>query len=303
MSNLKKIPPYRVFYTWDIHYACDYRCSYCFFSKEWDELAKKNRYQGINKWKDIWDRIYERYGSGHIHISGGEPFIYPSFLDLVVYLTEKYTVEFDTNLSFDVEEFVSTVKPDKVKFATAFHPEFVDLDTFLKKTLFLKEKGYDLGVNYVAYPLQLGKLKEYKETFGSNHISFDIMPFRGKYQGREYPKGYSEEEKELIRNCDPRTGTRMLESYSGEDEKKLSPKGKICRMGQRYTKIHPDGTAYRCCLIKEQGILGNLIDGTFSLYEEPKVCEYDKCPCWVAMIVGKEKDWLFHWVIPKGQKT
>jgi hypothetical protein len=92
------------------------------------------------------------------------------------------------------------------------------------------------------------------------------------------------------------------------EEKKDAPAsanphlGKPCRMGQMYTKIHSNGNAYRCCLIKGPGLLGNLIDGTFALYEEPKSCSYDKCPCWVAMIVNEEKNWLFHWSTPKIKK-
>lgn len=70
-------------------------------------------------------------------------------------------------------------------------------------------------------------------------------------------------------------------------------------MGQMYTKIHSNGNAYRCCLIKEEGFLGNLIDGTFKFYEEPQPCVYDKCPCWVAMVTNEEENWLFHWQTPK----
>jgi len=294
----QSIPPNRVFYTWDIHYACNYRCSYCFFAKEWDVKAKENRYPDLVRWKEIWDDIFERYGSGHIHVSGGEPFTYPSFIDLVAYLTEKHTVEFDTNLSFDVLEFISKVKPGRVKFATAFHPELVSIDSYLKKALRLKKEGFDIGINYVAYPPQLDRMKKYKAAFGRHHISFDIMPFRGEYQGRIYPKEYIAGEKELIKNCDSNLAisTRMLDWY---DKDKTSRKGQLCRMGQMYTKIHPNGDAYRCCYIDDRGKLGNLIDGTFSLWEEARPCEYIECPCWTAMIVGREKEWLSHWVIPK----
>ena len=246
---------------------------------------------------EIWDDIFERYGSGHIHVSGGEPFTYPSFIDLVAYLTKKHTVEFDTNLSFDIDEFMFKVRPERVKFATAFHPEFINIDSYFKKTLLLKENGYDLGVNYVAYPQNLKRMKEYKEAFNCRHISFDIMPYRGSYQGLDYPKGYTPQEKWLIEDCDPHTAPRMLVSYGGD--KKFCRKGEVCRMGQMYTKIHPDGTAYRCCFIDEKGKLGNLIDGTFFLYDEPKTCDYGECPCWVAMIKDKEDNWLFHWKIPK----
>ncbi len=293
----QSIPPNRVFYTWDIHYACNYRCSYCFFAKDWDIRARENRYQDIGRWKEIWDDIFHRYGTGHIHVSGGEPFTYPSFIDLIAHLAEKHTVEFDTNLSFNLSEFISKVRPGRVKFATAFHPQFTTLESYLPKVVTLKKEGFDIGVNYVAYPLQLDRMKRYKEVFDSEHISFDIMPFRGEYQERNYPKGYSEKEKELIRVCDPRTAPRMLESYGCE--KRLSRKGEVCRMGQMYTKIHPNGDAYRCCYIDERGKLGNLIDGTFSLWDEPRPCVYEHCSCWTAMIVGKEKEWLSHWALPK----
>jgi hypothetical protein len=291
--------PERVFYTWDIHYACNYRCSYCFFEKRWDDVAKENRYPGLKTWAAIWEDIFYKYGSGHIHISGGEPSTYPSFIDLTICLTKWHTVEFDTNLSFDVHGFISRVRPGRVKFAAAFHPEFVKLDVFIAKAVCLKQNGYDIGVNFVAFPPHLKEMKVYKEAFNDRHISFDIMPFRGEYQGRAYPEGYTEQERKLIRSCDPATATRMLDAFGTGEKESSGHKGQICRMGQRYTKIHPDGRAYRCCLIKENGCLGNLLDGTFELYPEPRPCEYDHCSCWVAMIVGKERDWAFHWVGPK----
>lgn len=135
--------------------------------------------------------------------------------------------------------------------------------------------------------------------------------------------------KKLIESTDKNTASRMLEAYAGKKEdnkqqdinsedKKIVVENKeisgdstahycqtnkhyrkLCRMGQMYTKIHSNGNAYRCCLIKEEGLLGNLIDGTFKFYEEPKPCVYDKCPCWVAMISDEEENWLFHWQTPK----
>jgi MoaA/NifB/PqqE/SkfB family radical SAM enzyme len=301
-ADRKLINPYRVFFTWDIHYACNYRCEYCFFAKKWGEMAKENRYPGLDVWKHIWDDVYKRYGSAHIHISGGEPFTYPSFIELVEYLTQSYTVEFDTNLSFDVEEFISKITPGKVKFATAFHPNFVSLKEYLEKVLKLKKSGFDIGINYVSYPLQLKRMKEYKTVFEQHQISFTIMPFRGEFEGKAYPQGYSEEEKELIIECDSNlTISSKMIGWYGKD--KLSRKGLVCRMGQMYTKIHPNGDAFRCCFINDKGKLGNLIDGTFRLWDEPKLCEYPECPCWTAMVIGLEEQWQDHWVIPKSNET
>jgi MoaA/NifB/PqqE/SkfB family radical SAM enzyme len=292
------IHPYRVFFTWDIHYACNYRCEYCFFAKKWSEVAKENRYPGLGTWKSIWDNIYERYGSCHIHVSGGEPFTYPDFIDLTKHIIGNHTIEFDTNLSFDIDEFISKIQPGKVKFATAFHPTFVSLETYLHKIIKLREANFDVGINYVAYPKQLKRMKQYKDIFEKERITFTIMPFRGEFEGREYPMGYTDKQKKLIIDCDSNltVSSKMVAWYGAG---KLSRSGSVCRMGQMYTKVHPNGEAYRCCFINDKGKLGNLIDGTFALWDEPKVCEYPQCPCWTAMVVGKEKDWQDHWVIPR----
>lgn len=334
IQNRANIPPNRCFFTWDIHYACNFRCTYCFFYHSWDDEMKKNRYPGLEKWKQIWDDIYEKYGGGHVHISGGEPFCYPDIFEITKHLIKNFTVEFDTNLSWDVDKFMSMIGPEKVKFAASFHPQFANFEEHLIKIKKLKDAGYDLGINYVAHPTQLEKMPYYKQKLDEIHVSLDVMPFRGKYQGKEYPISYTEEEKRFIESVDKNTASRMLEAYAPKEknrenkvdtekqdiktdneiikkEEKESKDStahyaktnknyhKLCRMGQMYTKILSNGNAYRCCLQKEDGLLGNLIDGTFKFYEEPKICVYDKCPCWVAMITNEEENWLFHWKTPK----
>lgn len=333
IQNRSNIPPNKCFFTWDIHYECNFRCSYCFFCNSWEEEKKKNRYPGLDKWKKIWDDIYNKYGQGHIHISGGEPFCYPDIFELTIYLIKNFTVEFDTNLSFDVGKFMSLIGPEKVKISASFHPQFSNFEEHLVKIKKLIEAGYDLGINYVAHPTQLEKMAYYKEKLAEICVNLDVMPFRGIYNGKIYPKNYTEEEKKIIQDTDKNTAPRMLEAYQSQEEdknvEKMTPKyieeenqqlsieknvpydstahyaktnkhyHRLCRMGQMYTKIHPNGDAYRCCLIQPEGLLGNLIDGTFKFYEQPKLCVYDKCPCWVAMILNEENNWLFHWKTPK----
>jgi len=213
-------------------------------------------------------------------------------------LVQEYTVEFDTNLSFDISKFTARIKSGKVKFAAAFHPEFINIDHYLEKVLKLRDEGFDMGVNYVAYPFQLDRMEEYKAKFEENDISFTIMPFRGEFKGRIYPAGYTKDEKNLIKKCDGNLAisSNMLKWYA---DKKPSRQNRVCRMGQMYAKIHPDGTAYRCCYIDDRGKLGNIIKGNFSLLSEPKSCEYPECPCWTAMVVGEEEKWLSHWALPR----
>jgi tetratricopeptide (TPR) repeat protein len=70
-------------------------------------------------------------------------------------------------------------------------------------------------------------------------------------------------------------------------------------MGYRYAKIHPNGNAYRCCIIQDDGYLGNLLDGTFSFHDAPAPCTYSQCSCWAAMILGEEDRWGGHWRKPE----
>ena len=81
------------------------------------------------------------------------------------------------------------------------------------------------------------------------------------------------------------------------DENKSSIKGKLCRMGQMYARIYPDGQVSRCCgngALK----LGNILEGSFSLLEEPRPCECDSCPCFKCMLVEREDYWPTYWTSP-----
>ena len=39
IQNRANIPPNRCFFTWDIHYACNFKCTYCFFCEFSDEAS------------------------------------------------------------------------------------------------------------------------------------------------------------------------------------------------------------------------------------------------------------------------
>jgi organic radical activating enzyme len=61
----------KISFSWDLHWACNYRCPYCWWHGRWDELAPRNRYPGTGNLVNIWKRIYEKYGEVHIEIAGG----------------------------------------------------------------------------------------------------------------------------------------------------------------------------------------------------------------------------------------
>lgn len=294
----KKISPQRVFFTWDVTYKCNYRCSYCSFNEPggWLE-SEPTVYPGLGTWIEAWRSIYERYGSCEIHCAGGEPFVYPDFMDLIENLSKMHTLEFSTNLHWEPEDFIRRIMPGRARIGVSFHPEFVTFETFFEKVSKIKAAGFEVWVNYVAYPPIFNGMQEFKQRFEQIGVSMSLLPFKGKYEGRLYPEGYSEEEKQHLKKC---TGTDLWTQKTMDfafAKEKRETKSRLCLMGQMYAKIHSNADVFSCCS-KTARKLGNLIAGTFCLLEEPCLCADDNCPCWKGMVVGKEKDWAEHWVVP-----
>ncbi len=109
--------------SWDIHVNCNYRCPYCFYEEEWEEHKKRNLFLPAQEWIKYWNKIYQEYGCCHIDISGGEPFIYPSFLELISELSKVHSLGIVTNLSWEVGPFIDRISPARVK----LHPQLSSL--------------------------------------------------------------------------------------------------------------------------------------------------------------------------------
>lgn len=291
LISRKSIPPYRVFFSWYLNNECNYKCSYC---KPQDINTV---FVSVDKWIEIWDEIYDKYESCHIHISGGEPFIYPHFIELITQLSRKHTLEFSTNLSCNIRPFIDNISPERARLGASFHPEYADFHSFFKKVLLLKEKGYEVWVNYVAYPPHLKDMVKYKRLVDEIGVHFSILPFNGEFAGRQYPQNYTGDEKKIMTFGEIGDVNRETIDWR-TDQNKSSIKGKLCKMGQMYARIYPDGGVSRCC---GNGALrlGNLVDKTFKLLEEPLPCECDNCPCWKCMLVGQESYWEAHWITPR----
>ncbi|MDO9065800.1 MAG: radical SAM protein, partial [Chloroflexota bacterium] len=291
--------PHRVFITWDTHYRCNYKCTYCNANKG---NTIEARYPKLDKMIGIWKDIYNKYGSCEIHLAGGEPFVYPDIFDLIAQLSKIHTLEFSTNLSWDPEPFIANVSPDRARIGVSFHPEHAEFGPFLAKALKLQNSGFEVWMNYVGYPPILEDMPKYKTEVEKTGMHFSVLPFTGVFEGRVFPEGYSELEKKIL-NRDIQAdivNKKTMDWKTGEEQN--STNGRLCRMGQMYAKIHPNGEAYRCCGLKVKK-LGNLFDGTLELLKDAAPCDCEKCPCWKCMLVGKEEYWSQHWVIPSGHKV
>lgn len=279
----------KVSFSWDVHWACNYRCPYCWWHGRWEDLKKRNRYPGTKALATIWKRIYDRYGEVNIAMLGGEPLTYPDLIPFMGSLLDYHTVGITTNLSVDVApllNILSGCKASRLSISATFHPLFADLNSFMAGIRKIKEKGMNTAVLYLAYPPQVGDIPRYKKVFSDADISFSVLTFWGKYNEREYPQSYSPEEIKIINEA---IGKREGENFQLQP---ILTRGKLCNAGHRYGIIHPDGDVYRCGGGGVHGRnikIGNIFDDNFELFKEPQVCHSDHCPCneWAFLLTER----------------
>ena len=265
-------------FTWNIHYTCNYRCPYCFFDGKWVEYKKRNIYLSVDEWMLYWDEIYKKYGRSYILITGGEPFIYPNFIELIERLSQiHYPINISTNASGDLESFVKRIDPDRVSLSVSLQLNFENVDSFLKKVKFLRAHRFQGCINFVAYPPFIKQVNFLLEQFKSIGEELKIIPFWGKYQDKDYPFAYTDEEKKII-------------GINGTWFNKVRKKDSICLAGFNSAIIFPDGKVARCGQIGEKVLVGNFLDQGFKLLDKPLPCDAEFCPCDENELFGESEE-------------
>ncbi|MDD4894410.1 MAG: radical SAM protein, partial [Candidatus Omnitrophica bacterium] len=97
-------------FDWILHYKCNYNCPYCAYSRRRKEQEQLKQQIFVEKLIEAWIKIYEKYSTVYINLNGGEPFIYPSFLELAAELSKKHFINIKTNLSCSMEMLKDFVK-------------------------------------------------------------------------------------------------------------------------------------------------------------------------------------------------
>ncbi|MDD2523814.1 MAG: radical SAM protein [Endomicrobiaceae bacterium] len=329
----QKIAPYRAFFTWGMHYKCNYNCAYCYAPKPQDITFANNpnniaKYESLDTVVDSWKFIFDKYGMSRIRLDGGEPSIYPDFYKIIKELSKIHKLHLNTNLSFDLDEFCDNTDFKSMRIDASLHCEYTDLGNFIKKLEFLQKRNYKLTVSYVAYPDFLENIPLAKKNIEKMGIPFFIHPYSGFYNGMQYPASYTESDKNFIYDIDLKSEVELVwrkekkanykRKTETKDQKKLSNeeieqieqikkqhqldneknnKFKICEMGRMYARIYPNGNTYRCCSSDGNTYLGNLFDKSVKLLEKAEKCyDIDNCRCWRCMVPNEEDRWLHTWM-------
>ncbi|MBI3725200.1 radical SAM protein [bacterium] len=263
--------------SWNMNTTCNYRCSYC------TQRFKDDR----GRWARDVDSYIEFFatlpGRFEIKLSGGEPFVHPRLEDVVRGIARAgHNVSVVTNFSADrakLEAFLEAAGPSLRVFSASLHLEYVsDLDAWLEKAAWLKGRfpeGASWNATCVATRAFLPRLPEIAARHAERGLAFKIQPEKQASRVIDY----SEEEKERL---------LALGGHNGTGEVAASFQGLPCWAGSRYFILDDLGNAFRCYPARRQKRerLGNVLDGSFRLRDEPFACGYSYCSCTVPIERG-----------------
>jgi MoaA/NifB/PqqE/SkfB family radical SAM enzyme len=276
---------------WVLLRTCNFRCTYCGIPPA--ELGGKlNLYATPRQWSDAFNATGQTW---LLHITGGEPSVYPDFVELCEHLTRSHFLSINTNLSHPcLEEFADQIDPQRVHFINAalHYDERVmrdSLEAFIARAQRFQRRGFNLLVSSVMTPQVSSVFDELQDQFESRGLSIIPKAMRGWYEGRLYPNSYSVGQRRLFRQHLERAARRYtaviermgeapsINMFGDQRFLKRIPdyQGKLCAAGQKFVQIEADGNVVRC---NSGQSLGNILSGNVELFSGPRPCDTTYCP-------------------------
>lgn len=251
---------------WNMTRKCNFRCEYCYFPHDNTPVTETLPVDKIKAFLDGTGRTWT------VGMTGGEPFIYPGFIEVCETLTQTHNIGVDTNLSVSskVKAFAERIDPAHVDdLYVALHIQererIKGVPAFIENAQMLIGRGFKVIVNYVVHPELENRFHADREFFASHGISITPRPFRGEHEGRRYPEAYGERAAAIFGEH-PEQGKKVAFNFFGVP----------CTAGMTLLRMEPDGTVFRCP--GDKTVLGNVLD-TVNLYDGPELCIKKRCPC------------------------
>jgi MoaA/NifB/PqqE/SkfB family radical SAM enzyme len=258
-------------FDWHLTNRCNFFCEYCHPQIRY-VLNKKPLEEPP---ADLVVRRFEELeGTSLVHMSGGEPFLFPDFARLCAGLTRRNWISINTNLASPdlVADFAASVDPARVvKIVAALHmPERerlgLPLETYAESFRILRSAGFDVVSLYVLYPPLLPRLREDLAALAGLGVEpVRAKVFKGVYEGRRYPESYTDGERDqILANSGEYVFNRpYLDGM-------LAFRGQSCTAGMSSFKVTVTGEVRRCASVPTG--YGNLYDGTFRPAQESTGC-------------------------------
>jgi hypothetical protein len=267
--------------SWNVNTACNYRCSYC--------TQRFNEDRG--RWARDTPRFLEAFarleGPWEVKLSGGEPFVHPTWHELVAGLARLgHRVGVVTNFSAsraELARFVEAAAGRASVFSCSLHLEYVgDVAAFADKAAWLQRELLaardpalprpSVHVTSVATRASLPRLPALGEVFAVAGVTFKVQPEK---QDRDVI-AYTEAERGALLALGGHNLTGAI-AHAFE--------GLPCWTGSRAFILDDEGVAYRCYPARRYRIerMGSFLSTDFRLAEGPTPCLYRYCNCTVPI--------------------
>ncbi len=260
MNNSK----YDAWLHWNVTNRCNLKCEYCFSVPP----KPKNDVNRINISK-LLATLEKTDKTFRIGFTGGEPFLVPNFVEAVKSITKKHFVTINSNLTLPtVKDFGIKIHHERVLFIHAsFHYlELIRkkvLDNYISNFFFLRENGFNVYAEEVAFPPHLERLEKDAERLSKLGIKLKFGAYYGFYNGKRYPESYTDEEIERF-------------NLPKREIEKFRQKGNYCNAGYNVGVVYSKGQIKPC--FQYHSDLGNIYE-EINFNSELIRCEAEYCGC------------------------
>ena len=276
MRTISPAPPYPLegAVSWNMNTLCNYRCTYC------TQRFLDSRKQWARDLPAFLDGFRRLVGEWEVKLSGGEPFLHPSFLEAVAALVSSgRRVSVVTNFTASeavLEQYASLTAGRPGVFSASLHREYVDDQAFLEKVSWYQGvfKG-PVCVTCVATAANLPALPALRERYREHGVVLKVQPEKVDRDVRPY---FGDELEQLL----------ALGGHNNTGAVAASFAGQPCWAGARYFVLDHRGDAWRCYPARRYRTepLGNFLSPEFRLGNEARACRYDYCNCTVPIERG-----------------
>jgi len=275
---------------WLLNDACNLKCLYCFGSGTAKPARAGRRRVDPARYLDFFNATGKIW---RLHLTGGEPFLYPGFVELCNVLSRGHLLSLNSNLSSArVRDFAETVDPSRVEYLhCSLHLQERDrlgswqmLENNLSA---LVSRNFRVFASQVMTPESFAAFPAAAERLAELGVALLPKALRGLFEGKWYPHSYSEREKALFctlseeaeANVTPALNRQIVTVNPLRDREFLNGfplfRGTPCGAGTQFVTIYSNGDIFRC---GRSHLLGNIERGRFTPLRPGTPCDSSYCP-------------------------
>lgn len=162
-----------------------------------------------------------------ITFQGGEPTIHKSFYEIVNGVRKDIPIDLLTNLEIDAKEFATHIPPQRLSrkapyanIRVSYHHGQSNFDELTAKVLYLKGKGYSIGIWEVLHPDYEQDVFARANKAMARGIDYRVKEFLGPWKGQDHG---------TMRYGDAVNGPYLRQCLCKTSELLIDPAGSIFR--------------------------------------------------------------------------